>query len=112
MIRLFQLCVLAISLANVAVAAEPPAGEEKVKAALERPYKSEFLELPLQDMCAFLSASYGVDVRLGGGSPPLAKITYVGKGDKLRVGLATLLKPHKLGFSVIDGKIVIAPLPP
>ena len=62
-------------------------------------------------MCAFLGATYSVEFELGEGSPPLAKIAYRGKGARLRDGLEELLKPHGLTFSVVGGKIVIAPLP-
>jgi hypothetical protein len=99
-----------LGMAILATVAGAGFGADSAEKALELPYEFRFAETPLKDAMNFIANHYSIECELSTSVRKETQVTFRGNGDKLSDGLNLLLKPHKLGYSVIDDKLLVHPL--
>ena len=110
-----MLAARALTLAVVAAAAFNSAtllgavAPSNAEAELDKPTRIEFKTVPLNDAADYLGVQHEIRITI---EPAVGKdvvITYLSGGGTLRQELTNMLSPHKLGFEVRDGVLVIVP---
>ena len=76
---------------------------------LDKLTKIELKNVPLKDAADFIGVQHAIRITIEPGVSADIVITHMSRGGTLRTELLSMLSPHKLGFEVRDGAIVIVP---
>ncbi len=95
--------VLLAACSSVAWGADP-------KAALTQPTNVDFVNVPIQDVCATLASKHEVAVKLAPGVRPSLAVSHTDSGP-LKAVLAKMLAPHGLMYAADETAIWIRPIP-